>query len=156
MRFLGSSSVATSGMPGISGSLADMRLMVSEPVSPAPTISVRGRADCGARLRPKRCLWLWCTRNTMRDAPSNSTCNTNAVKYTRMGRRSMPIHPDRTNCSTPPKKVAMATANMICMASLTEAYSHRLLYRWNTLKTTTLTTASKPMPNSTFESVKTS
>ena len=54
-RFAGSST-ATIGMPGISGSLLAMRSIVREPVSPAPTISVRGLSQAWVGLENARFL----------------------------------------------------------------------------------------------------
>ena len=120
-RFEASSSVATMATPGMSGSFEAMRPMASEPVSPAPTMSVRGRSQ--ARCADPRTRFFWrMTRNTRRMPPMKNISRKHETKNTRMGRRTSMIHRN-----TAPMSVESTTASMIWMASSTLAYSHRLL-----------------------------
>ena len=120
-RLVGSSSVATMGMPGMSGSFEAMRPMASEPVSPAPTTSVRGRSHARCVETSARLFWRM-TRKIRRIPPMKNMSMKHETKNTRMGRRTSMIHRN-----TAPMSVESTTASMIWMASSTLAYSHRLL-----------------------------
>ena len=137
-HFAGSSSVATMGMPGMSGSFDAMRPMASEPVSPAPTTRVRGRSQVRCVEASTRFFWRM-TRNMRRMPPMKKMSRKHETKNTRMGRRTSMIQRN-----TAPTRVDSTTASTISMASSTLAYSHRLLYRWNRPSTATLMSARMP------------
>ena len=64
-----SSSTRATGSPHMSSSPRRMRLMVNDPVCPAPTMSVRGRASC-APDRALRCTWLLHSARAARRVPA--------------------------------------------------------------------------------------
>ena len=66
----GLSSTATTGSPHMFGSLFDMRLIAIEPVSPAPTMSVRGRLSFGFS-DPNSCRLLFANLNPNRAPPTS-------------------------------------------------------------------------------------
>ena len=137
-RLARSSSVATRGIPGMRGSIEAMRPMASDPVSPAPTTSVRGRSQgrcADAKARP----FCRMTRNKNRMPPMKKMSRKQATKNTRMGSRT-----SMTQRNTAPPSVERTTAKTIWMTSSTLAYSHKLLYRRNMARTTTLMTARMP------------
>ena len=137
-RLVGSSSVATMGMPGMSGSFEAMRPIASEPVSPAPTTSVRGRSHMRCVETSARLFWRM-TRKIKRMPPMKNMSMKHETKNTRMGSRTSMIHKN-----TAPTRVDSTTASTIWMASSTLAYSQRLLYRWNNPNTATLMSARMP------------
>ena len=84
-----------------------MRPMVSAPVSPAPTMRVRGRRGASSRRVMMR-LFLWKMRHTMRIPPSKNTRMMAEAMNTRMGSLTSMTHKN-----TAPMSVERNTENTI-------------------------------------------
>ena len=137
-RFAGSSSVATTGIPGINGSFEAMRPMAKEPVSPAPTTSVRGRSHVRCEETNARPFWR-IKRKINLMPPIKKISRKHDTTKTLMGSLVPIIHRNAA-----PPNVPSTVAPTICTTSSMLAYSQRLLYKRNAASTKTLMHAKMP------------